>query len=108
MTLVAEDLFHNAGARINEIQLEKSWPLIEKTPALLQTLVQRGGLPLAVAEKMLHAVTGELKQQLISRYKLDIPTAYKAAGDVREWGNAGPLFRCRILPTRTAICRSKT
>src|SRR5262249_21713260 len=83
--LVIEALFHNEGAPLSERVLMPSWEAIAARPSLLETLVYRGGLPPAIAEKLLHAVTGELKQELITRYRLDVPTAQKAADDTREW-----------------------
>lgn len=82
---VLSDLFRNKSATISEKGLLDAWHDIAKDDTLLETLVHRGGLPLTVAEKLYHLVTDEMKQHLTRAYKIGIPTAQKAAGDVREW-----------------------
>jgi uncharacterized protein (DUF2336 family) len=92
--LVLDDLFKNKGAVINEPQLMPAWNYINTKPTLLETLVRRGGLPLAVTEKLFAVVSDELKQQIISRYKFNSPFMHKAVSDTREWKMLG------IIPPR--------
>lgn len=91
---VLKDLFRNKGAVLNEKHLLKAWDaLIGKQP-LLEVLVQRGGLPMAVAEKLVAAVSGELKQYVIRQYKLSPTLVHKIATNAREWEMLG------IMPTQ--------
>ncbi len=93
--LVLADLFKNKGAVVEERQLAPAWDYIDSSPTLLETLVHRGGLPLALAEKLFAAVSEELKNQMIERYKFNTPFMHKAVSDVREWKMLG------IVPPRT-------
>ena len=86
---VLSDLFKNKGAVLEERQLVPAWEYIGSSPALLETLVHRGGLPLAVAEKLFTVVSEALKNQMISHYKFNTPFMHKAVCDVREWKMLG-------------------
>ncbi|MDE3060698.1 MAG: DUF2336 domain-containing protein, partial [Pseudomonadota bacterium] len=57
---VAKELFRNNGATLEERLLSRSWDFIASAPGLLETLVHRGGLPLAVAEKIYAVVSDDL------------------------------------------------
>ncbi len=87
--LVLADLFKNKGAVLQESRLTQSWDYIGSSPTLLETLVQRGGLPVGLAEKLFVAVSDELKRQMIERYKFNTPFMHKAVSDIREWKMLG-------------------
>lgn len=84
-TLVMQHLFQNKGAAFSERQMMKSWDKITNTPSLLETLVDHGGLPLIIAEKLFLAVSDEYKRQLTKQYRFGAPLINKAASDAREW-----------------------
>lgn len=86
---VLKDLFRNKGAVLNERHLLKAWDVVAGSQPLLEMLAQRGGLPLAVAEKLVAAVTGELKQHVIRQYKLSPTLVHKIATTAREWEMLG-------------------
>lgn len=83
--MVLTDLFYNKGAMIGEQGLNKAWGMIATSNSLLTALVKRGGLPLTVAEKIFHSVSGELRSHLAREYKLSPSALQKASVDAREW-----------------------
>lgn len=83
--IVLNDLFQNKGAELGEGSLTRAWDMIATNNSLLETLVKRGGLPLTVAEKIFHSVSGELKSHLAREYKLSATALQKASVDAREW-----------------------
>lgn len=87
--LVMQELFSNKGAAIAEKTFDKSWEAIAAAPSLLEILVNRGGLPLTIAEKMYQAVGDEMKQHLAKQYKMNKPYVGKAMSDVKEWEMLG-------------------
>ena len=93
-TLVLQNLLKNKGAAINERQLMKAWEKILSSPSLLETLVERGGLPLTIAEKLYLAVSAELKETLKKQYKAFSSHLYRAVNDAQEWGLLG------LVPTQ--------
>ena len=90
---VMTSLFANRGAVISQESLEGAWQQITASEPALKVLVQRGGLPISVAEKLLLVVSDELKQKLSSTYKLGTAFSSKLTGDVREWEVLG------LMPT---------
>ncbi len=84
-TLVLHTLFNNTGAVLNEDNMLPFWADIPFTPPLLEALVKRGALPISIVEKLFHAVSNELKQQLTRLYPNHSPAITKAAQDAREW-----------------------
>ncbi|MDE3016301.1 MAG: DUF2336 domain-containing protein [Pseudomonadota bacterium] len=94
---VLKDLFRNKGAALDANHLLQAWDAVAGNASLLEVLVQRGGLPLSVAEKMVAAVSDELKQHVIRQYKLSPMLVHKAAGDVREWEVLG------VMPTQGEV-----
>jgi len=84
-TLVWQNLLKNKGAALNERQLMKSWEKILSNSSLLETLVDRGGLPLTIAEKLYLAVSDELKESLKIQYKSFSPHLHSAVDDAYEW-----------------------
>lgn len=82
---VLADLFANKTAVIPDQAIMAVWGQIAQNESLAQLLVNRGGLSLTIVEKMIGAVSNELKQRLVKEYKISSPVAGKAAGDAREW-----------------------
>ena len=97
---VIATLFENRGASIAEKDMLAAWSQISSSKTLLETLVNRGGLSLTVAEKIYYVVTDDLKRQMAKSYKIGLPAANKAASDTREWEMLG------ILPSDGAISPS--
>ncbi|NBX04063.1 MAG: DUF2336 domain-containing protein [Alphaproteobacteria bacterium] len=91
------DLFANKGAMVSPDSLQNAWTQITKSDSALRVLVQRGGLPVSVAEKLLLVVSDDLKHQLSSTYKLGTAFSSKIAGDVREWEVLG------LMPSGDAV-----
>lgn len=83
--IVLHDLFKNRGAAINADDMTRAWDMISINPTLIEMLVERGGLPLAIAEKIYHTATGAIRSSLAKQYRFNIPTAHKAADDAKEW-----------------------
>lgn len=84
-TSVLSDLLRNQTAIITDNALMSVWPQVSSNQSLLELLVDRGGLSLTIVEKMLTAVSDELRHRLIKQYKVSTPIASKAANDAREW-----------------------
>jgi len=82
---VLSDLFANKTAVIPDGAILSAWNQIAANESLAALLVNRGGLSLAVVEKMISGVSDELKQRLIKEYKVSSPMANKASLDAREW-----------------------
>lgn len=82
---VLTDLFANKTAIIPDHAIMNVWAQIAQHESLAQLLVNRGGLSLTIVEKMIGAVSNELKQRLVKEYKISSPVAGKAAADAREW-----------------------
>ena len=66
--IVMQTLFRNQGAVINEENLLPLWKRLPLTEPLMQALVDRGNLPMAIVEKIYHTATEQIKQQLTQRY----------------------------------------
>lgn len=95
--IVLKDLFENKGAILSEGGLTKAWSMIAANTSLLETLVNRGGLPLTVAEKIFSSVSGELKNHISREYKLSPSLVQKASLDAREWELLGIMPMGDIL-----------
>jgi uncharacterized protein (DUF2336 family) len=97
--MVLQNLFKNTGAEITPEQMNASWELISTSPTLIETLVQRGGLSLTIAEKLYHVASEELRRGLQAQYNISSPSVHKAISDAKEWavlglvteGNRAPL-----------------
>jgi uncharacterized protein (DUF2336 family) len=97
---VLVELFENPGAVVSQEVLESAWKQISVSESALSALVNRGGLPISIAEKLMLVVSDDLKQQLSTTYKLGTAFASKLAGDVREWEVLGLMSPDNIdLPT---------
>jgi uncharacterized protein (DUF2336 family) len=86
---VLTDLFANKTAIITDNALLDTWQQIATNEPLAKLLVDRGGLSLTIVEKLLSAVSEDLKHRLMKEYKVSAPMAHKAAADVREWEMLG-------------------
>ncbi len=67
---VVYTLFKNPGANLTDDVLEGGWPVIATSQSLLETLVQRSGLSIGIAEKLYATVSAEMKRYLSSAYRL--------------------------------------
>lgn len=83
--IVLNNVFANRGAVLNEANLLPMWPRLTLTEPLLSLLVERGGLPLTVVDKLYHATGEQLRQRLAAKYPGHATLITKAAGDAREW-----------------------
>lgn len=99
--IVLQNLFRNNGAVINETNLLVAWKHMHLSEPLLEALVERGGLPLTVVEKLYHSVSDELKLRLSERYRNYTPLITKAADDAREWELLG------IAPVASSLSRDE-
>lgn len=82
---VLGDLVRNNGAILTDHALLSVWPQLSSNHSLLEAMVDRGGLSLTIVEKMLTAVSDELRHRLIKQYRISAPIALKASSDAREW-----------------------
>ena len=86
---VISEVVKNDGAVLAEAGLNQAWKIIEGSEELMQVMVNRGGLPLSIAEKLFYAVSEELKRHLVREYKFNSPSLQKAVCNVREWQMLG-------------------
>ncbi len=82
---VLSDLFANKSAILTDQAIMTAWQQVSENESLAELLVERGGLSLTIVEKMLTAVSDEMKHRLIKEYRISAPTAAKTTTDVREW-----------------------
>lgn len=89
--VTARTLINNRGAMVSESSLLKAWEFIAADESLLEALVHRGGLPMAVAEKLFAAVSEPLQRHLVKQYRLPHVIAQDAVDDAREWAMLGVM-----------------
>ncbi len=82
---VYQDLLSNKGSILTDHALLAAWPEIIGNEALLDVLVNRGGLSLTIVEKMLNSVSEDFRHRLVKQYKISDPIALRASSDAREW-----------------------
>jgi uncharacterized protein (DUF2336 family) len=66
--IVMQTLFRNQGAVINEENLLPLWKRLPLTEPLMQALVERGGLPMTIVEKIYYSASEHIKSQLGEQY----------------------------------------
>lgn len=88
---VIKSLAANKGASIHEddmlAMLKK--PEVTRDESVLESLVERGGLSVTVAEKLFSVVSDALKQQLTEKYKLNVHVAEDTVRSARELATIG-------------------
>lgn len=82
-------LLNNRGAMIQEQHIMKAWEFLSAHESLLEALVHRGGLPLPIVEKLVPAVSDELRQALVHQYHLPEIIIDDAIDEAREWTTLG-------------------
>ena len=87
--MVLQTLYKNRGAAISAEQILQSWEMVVSNAVLMEALVERGGLPLHIAEKIYHVATESLRETLAKQYKLNANNIHKAAIDAKEWAVLG-------------------
>jgi len=87
--IVMKEVLGNQGAALTEKTINDHWDLMSKDQSMLEIMVNRGNLPLTVAEKLFYSVSEELKRKLASEYKFNTPSLRKAVSNVREWQMLG-------------------
>lgn len=85
ITSVVVTLFGNSCASLPEEKVIEALHDMQYDPALLDTLVRRGNLPLTLVEKLFDHVTDELKAMLAAEYNLSSHVADTALDGAREW-----------------------
>lgn len=85
-------LFLNKGASISENTLSRNWETLSASPTLVETLVNRGGLPIKIAEQLFAVVSDELKRHLAKSYRLPMALVEDNIEDIREWTTLGMLM----------------
>lgn len=63
-------LMGNSGATIREAAYDRALTRFEGVPAVADAMAGRPGLPLPIAEKLVHRVAEEMRRTLVQRYKL--------------------------------------
>jgi uncharacterized protein (DUF2336 family) len=89
--VVMKEVMGNQGATLSEALLSSCWDTMSRDKSMLEIMVQRGNLPLSIAEKLFFAVSEELKRKLVTEYKFSTPSVRKAVNNVREWQMLGIL-----------------
>ena len=87
--IVLQNLFKNRGAAITASQFLSALEFANDSNNLMETLVERGGLPLTVAEKIYSSATDEIRYSLSRQYKLNKTYVSEIANDAREWALLG-------------------
>lgn len=74
----------NPGAEFSEGGLARVLERFERSERVLAAVALRAGLPLSIAEKLIHLLTGELRNQLAQHYGLSLEIATEVAEATRE------------------------
>lgn len=82
---VADTLFRNGGASIAEDDIRATLEYADRNEVLLEGLVHRGGLSLALVERMFGMVPAELKHELSRKYKLRYISTEPMTDTAKEW-----------------------
>lgn len=86
---VAATLLDNAGAQISESGLEKIIETYGSNETLMQAVGNRPRLPVTIAEKLVHVVSGSLADTLKKRYKLSGEQIEKEVEKTRDGETLG-------------------
>lgn len=81
---VVEVLTANTLANIAQEGLEKIFHYFKDSPSMLSLLVERGGLSVNLAEKMLHVVSQDLRAHLIKHYAISSELAESLTKETKE------------------------
>lgn len=81
---VTESLFENVTAIISEESYQVALKEFQNNGSIINVLINRGGLPIGVAEKMIHFVSGKMKDKLTDQYNLSGKTAESLTEISRE------------------------
>ncbi len=83
-TTVVETLLNNKSASIDEKSLGQVYSRFSDAGSIMDLMVKRGGLPVALAEKIFTVVSDEMKKVLTQQYKLSLQVAEDSTNAVRE------------------------
>jgi uncharacterized protein (DUF2336 family) len=72
---VVESLFHNKTAHISEESMQAVIKEFKYNGNIIGALIDRGDLPIGVAEKLINYASGKMRDKLIQDYKLSNETA---------------------------------
>jgi len=86
---VISELLENNNATIDEQDLYAIYHNQVKNPPVLELMAKRGGIPIALAEKLFVAVSDEVKRVLTSHYNISIQTADDSSSFAREMATLG-------------------
>lgn len=81
---VIQTLMQNPGAKVSERAMETVVREFRRDEAVIESLAGREGLPLSVVEKLVHATSAKISNQLKERYNIDSQQLGKAEQKVRE------------------------
>jgi len=82
-------LLQNKSATIDEKALSGIYNSCSDNESIMELMVRRGGLPVALAEKIFVAVSDEMKNLLTHQYKLSVQMADDTIKDAREFATLG-------------------
>lgn len=86
---VTETLLANKSASIDEQSLQQVFSKCSNNHSIMSLMVQRGGLPVTLAEKVFSVVSDEMKKVLTQQYKLSVQVAEDSTSAVREIATLG-------------------
>lgn len=86
---VVVSLFANKGAKISYKTMEQAISHFNENGGFLKTLLNRGDLPISIAEKMIHEVSEEFATQLKEKYALSDKVATEASSNAHESATLG-------------------
>jgi uncharacterized protein (DUF2336 family) len=74
----------NEGAQFNQAGLESALTRMSDRPAIVEAMVKRETLPLAITEKLINMVSGEMFDHLVNNHELPPQLAIDLATGARE------------------------
>ncbi len=81
---VVETLVSNKEAEISDETISKTLDRFARSGVIMEAVVDRGDLSFVIVEKIMALVSDDLKQKLVSKYKIKDSVAEKAIDDSHE------------------------
>lgn len=88
---VVSNLFANHSAKLSSDIIEKGLPIVLGSVNSIELLVQHGNLPPLIAEKIFSAVSGEIKQNLMQKYKMNNKQITEQIYNAQDWNLLGAM-----------------
>jgi len=100
---VVQELLNNTTAHISEESLMLTINEFKTNGGIINALIDRGDLPIGIAEKLINVVSGKMKEKLIKEYDFSTDRAEKAMKISQEKATLGLLADDENDPYSTKV-----